>query len=187
MARQLETGRSMPGPALLAWWRTGRQAMLDVFRQLDPKTRIPWFGPAMSAVSFATARLMETWAHGQDIVDTLGVQRQATERLQHVAHIGVRARPFSYAVRGLTPPAEEVRVELRSPAGTIWTWGEAGATNAIIGEAIDFCLVVTQRRHITDTRLRLVGPLAQEWMHLAQAFAGPPGQGRQPGQFPRPL
>jgi len=129
---------------------------------------------------------METWAHGQDIVDTLGVQRQATERLQHVAHIGVRARPFSYMVRGLTPPAEEVRVELRSPAGTVWTWGATGATNTIIGEAIDFCLVVTQRRHVTDTRLRLGGPLAQEWMHLAQAFAGPPGQGRQPGQFPSP-
>jgi uncharacterized protein (TIGR03084 family) len=186
MARQLETGRSMPGPALLAWWRTARHAMLEVFRQLDPKTRIPWFGPAMSALSFATARLMETWAHGQDIVDTLGVPRQATERLQHVAHIGVRARPFSYTVRGLTPPAEEVRVELRSPAGAVWTWGAAAATQAIIGEALDFCLVVTQRRHITDTRLQLIGPLAQEWMHIAQAFAGPPGPGRQPGQFPSP-
>jgi uncharacterized protein (TIGR03084 family) len=184
MARQLETGRSMPGPALLAWWRSGRQVMLEVFRQLHPQTRIPWFGPAMSAVSFATARLMETWAHGQDIVDTLGVHRQATERLQHVAHIGVRARPFSYTVRGLTPPAEEVRVELRSPAGAVWVWGDAGTTNTIMGEAIDFCLVVTQRRHVRDTHLRLVGPLAQEWMHLAQAFAGPPGQGRQPGQFP---
>jgi uncharacterized protein (TIGR03084 family) len=184
LARQLHTGRSMSGPALLAWWRTGRHAMLEVFRRLDPKTRIPWFGPAMSAVSFATARLMETWAHGQDIVDTLGMDRQATARLQHVAHIGVRARPFSYTVRGLTPPTEEVRVELHGPGGTVWTWGQPGATNTIRGEAIEFCLVVTQRRHIGDTRLRLVGPLAQEWMHLAQAFAGPPGEGRQPGQFP---
>jgi uncharacterized protein (TIGR03084 family) len=184
MAQQLATGRSMPGTVLLEWWRAGRHAMLGVFRTLEARARIPWFGPAMSAVSFATARLMETWAHGQDIVDTLGLHRPATERLQHVAHIGVRARPFSYSARGQTPPSEEVRVELRSPTGVLWTWGDAGATNRITGEAVDFCLVVTQRRHIADTRLRMAGKLAQEWMHIAQAFAGPPGQGRQPGQFP---
>jgi uncharacterized protein (TIGR03084 family) len=185
-AQQLATGRSMPGQDLLQWWRTGRHAMLAVFRTLDPKVRIPWFGPAMSAVSFATARLMETWAHGQDIVDALGLHRPATERLQHVAHIGVRARPFSYSARGLTPPDEDVRVELRSPTGVLWTWGEVGASNSITGKALDFCLVVTQRRHVADTRLHMTGRLAQEWMHIAQAFAGPPGPGRQPGQFPPP-
>ena len=184
MAQQLATGRSMPGIALLAWWRSGRHAMIEVFRTLGPRARIPWFGPAMSAVSFATARLMETWAHGQDIVDALGLHRPATERLQHVAHIGVRARPFSYSARGQTPPSEDVRVELCSPAGTLWTWGDAAATNKITGEALDFCLVVTQRRHVADTRLCMTGRLAQEWMHIAQAFAGPPGPGRQPGQFP---
>jgi uncharacterized protein (TIGR03084 family) len=181
--RQLEVGRSLPGAALLDWWRTGRSAMLKVLRTLEPKARIPWFGPSMSAVSFATARLMETWAHGQDIVDALAVPRPATERLQHVAHIGVRARPFSYSTRGRTPPTAEVRVELRSPTGGVWTWGDADAAHRISGEALDFCLVVTQRRHVADTRLHLEGPLAQEWMHIAQAFAGPPGPGRQPGQF----
>jgi uncharacterized protein (TIGR03084 family) len=184
MAHQLATGRSTPGMALLEWWRTGRHAMLKVFRTLDAKTRIPWFGPAMSAVSFATARLMETWAHGQDIVDALGLHRPATERLQHVAHIGVRARPFSYSAHGQTPPSEQVRVELRSPTGAVWTWGDTAASHRITGEAVDFCLVVTQRRHVADTRLRMEGALAQEWMHIAQAFAGPPGPGRQPGQFP---
>src|SRR5919108_4829064 len=123
MAQQLEVGRTMRGTALLDWWRQGHTAMLAVFRSLDTRTRIPWFGPAMSAVSFATARLMETWAHGQDIVDALGAQRPATERLRHIAHIGVLARPFSYSVRGKTPPADEVRVELVSPAGRLWTWG----------------------------------------------------------------
>jgi uncharacterized protein (TIGR03084 family) len=184
MARQLDAGRNLSGTALLDWWRTGRRAMLEVFYTLEPGARIPWFGPAMSAVSFATARLMETWAHGQDIVDALGLYRPATERLQHVAHIGVRARPFSYSTHGRTPPSEDVRVELRSPAGVLWTWGNAGARHRISGAALDFCLVVTQRRHVADTRLRLDGPLAQEWMHIAQAFAGPPGVGRQPGQFP---
>lgn len=185
MARQLEEGRAMSGAELLAWWRTGRATMLEVFHGLDPKARIPWFGPAMSAVSFATARLMETWAHGQDIVDALGVLRPATERLRHIAHIGVRARPFSYRVHDREPPTEDVRVELVSPAGVLWTWGDAPARNRVNGAALDFCMVVTQRRHLADTDLRIVGPVAEEWMRIAQAFAGPPGSGRKPGQFPK--
>ena len=114
---QLEVGRSMSGAELLAWWRARRSAMLEVFGRLDAKTRIPWFGPAMSAVSFATARLMETWAHGQDIVDALGLSRPATERLRHVAYIGVLARPFSYTTRGRAAPPEPVYVALQSPSG----------------------------------------------------------------------
>lgn len=183
MARHLEMGRNMRGAALLEWWREGRAAMIDVFLQLDPKTRIPWFGPAMSAVSFATARLMETWAHGQDIVDALGVTRHPTERLRHVAHIGVQARPFSFRSHNQEPPTDSVRVELTSPAGALWTWGEPGVKNGIRGAASDFCLVVTQRRHLADTSLQVTGPVATAWMNIAQAFAGPPGQGRQPGQF----
>jgi uncharacterized protein (TIGR03084 family) len=183
MARQLEIGRTMPGAELLAWWRNGRTIMLEAFRHLDPRARIPWFGPAMSAVSFATARLMETWAHGQDIVDALGLHRPATERLRHIAHLGVRARPFSYRVHDKEPPTEDVRVELVSPAGALWTWGEAQSENRVSGKALDFCLVVTQRRHLADTDLHLEGPQAEEWMRIAQAFAGPPGAGRKPGQF----
>lgn len=183
MTRQLEEGRAMSSAELLAWWRAGRAAMLEVFHDLDPKARIPWFGPSMSAVSFATARLMETWAHGQDIVDTLALHRPATERLRHVAHIGIRARPFSYHINGKEPPTEDIRVELVSPAGAQWTWGDAQAGNRISGSALDFCLVVTQRRHLADTKLRLEGPVAKEWMQIAQAFAGPAGPGRQAGQF----
>jgi uncharacterized protein (TIGR03084 family) len=186
MQRQLDM-RRLRGPELLVWWRTGRTAMLEVFRHLDPTARIPWFGPAMSAVSFATARLMETWAHGQDIADALGWQRSPSERLRHVAHIGIQARPFSFRNRGVEPPSEPIRVELVSPAGALWTWGEATASNRVSGPAVDFCLVVTQRRHPADTALRIAGPVATQWMQLAQAFAGPPGEGRQPGQFaPRP-
>jgi uncharacterized protein (TIGR03084 family) len=157
--------------------------MLAAFCQIDPKARVPWFGPSMSALSCATARLMETWAHGQDIVDALRVHRATTERLRHIAHLGVMTRPFSYRTRGQEPPAGEIRVELRSPTGALWTWGDPGASNRICGLALDFCLVVTQRRHPADTALQITGPLAAEWMGLAQAFAGPPGAGRQPGQF----
>jgi len=179
----LAAGRAMHHTELLTWWRNGYTTMLEVFRRLDAKTRIPWFGPAMSAVSFTTARLMETWAHGQDIVDALGLQRDPTDRLRHVATIGVLARPFSYRVHGQEPPTADVRVELTSPAGALWTWGDAQAANRISGNALDFCLVVTQRRHPADTGLHIAGAIAHGWMQIAQAFAGPPGTGRAPGQF----
>jgi uncharacterized protein (TIGR03084 family) len=157
--------------------------LLEALRPLDPKARLPWYGPSMGATSFATARLMETWAHGQDVVDALGLTRPATARLRHVAHIGVRARPFAYATRARDLPAVDVRVELTAPDGDVWTWGEAAVADRIVGPALDFCLVVTQRRHPDDTALVATGAAATEWLAIAQAFAGPPGPGRAPGQF----
>jgi uncharacterized protein (TIGR03084 family) len=178
----VEPGRAMTPSELLVWWRDGRRELLTSLERLDPATRIPWYGPPMGARSFATARLMETWAHGQDVVDALGVERAPTDRLRHVAHIGVRARPFSYAVRGLDAPSRPVAVVLTGPAGDRWVWDEQ-ADESISGPALDFCLVVTQRRHPSDTDLQAHGELAAEWLGLAQAFAGPPGPGRRAGQF----
>ncbi len=176
---------SLSGAEVLTWWRSGYQSLLAMFLQLDAKTRIPWFGPPMSAVSFATARLMETWAHGQDVADALNVDRPATECLRHVAHIGVLARPFSYSVNNMVVPDATIRVELVSPAGAFWSWGDEEAANRVYGDALDFCLAVTQRRHLTDTDLRVEGAAAEEWMSIAQTFAGPAGSGREPGQFPK--
>lgn len=179
----VECGRAITGAQLLENWRADRRRLVEVFRTLDPSSRLPWYGPAMAARSFATARLMETWAHGQDVVDALGATRQPTHRLKHIAHIGVRARPFSYAINGRTMPEGDVRVELVAPDGSVWTWGDEAATDKVEGDALEFCLAVTQRRHRDDTTLRITGPGAQEWMSFAQAFAGGPGEGREPGQF----
>jgi len=137
----------------------------------------------MAARSFITARLMETWAHGQDVRDSLGLAPEASGRLRHVAHIGVRARPFAYATNQRDLPAGDIRVELRSPDGETWAWGDETAPDRVVGDALDFCLVVTQRRHVDDTALDVAGPLAAEWMSIAQAFAGPPGGGRRAGEF----
>ena len=180
MAEHLARGRAMTGEQLLSWWRAARQDLLGAASALEAGTRVPWYGPPMSPLSFVSARLMETWAHGQDVVDALGVTREPTRRLAHVAQIGVRARPFSYLVRGLDPPAAGVRVELRSPDGEAWSWDDDVTGDVVCGPALDFCLVVTQRRHLDDTELVVEGPIAEEWMHIAQAFAGPPGPGRQP-------
>jgi uncharacterized protein (TIGR03084 family) len=175
--------RHLTPEQLRDWFGRRRSQLLSVFAGLDPAARVPWFGPSMSVASSLTARLMETWAHGQDIADTVGVQREPTHRLRHVAHIGVGARAFSYVAHGLPVPADPVRVELIAPSGELWTWGPASAENQVSGPALDFCLLVTQRRHRADTAVTVHGPLADEWLTIAQAFAGPPGAGRAPGQF----
>ncbi|MFD8530789.1 TIGR03084 family metal-binding protein [Streptosporangium canum] len=162
------------------WFRAARARSLDAFARLDPGARLPWYGPDMSAASFVTARLMETWAHGQDVADALGVVRVPTARLRHVATLGVRAMPYGFAVRGLTPPADPIRVELTMPDGSRWTAGPAGAADVVRGTALDFCLLVVQRRHLDDTCLELRGEGARAWARVAQAFAGLPGKGRAP-------
>lgn len=180
--------RSMPGEDVLAWFRETRSGMITALAGADPAVRIPWYGPDMGLVSFTTARLMETWAHGQDVTDGLAAAglpavREPTDRLRHVAEIGVRTRPWSYRVRGLAAPETPVRVELTLPGGAPWAAGPADAEDVVRGPALDFCLVVTQRRHPADVSLAVSGPVAREWIDIAQAFAGPPGTGRRPGQF----
>lgn len=187
MAPHLKRGRAMAGAEVLAWWRAARAGLSAATRTLGPTQRVPWFGPDMGALSFVSARLMETWAHGQDVADATGMSRPPTARLRHIAHLGVKARPFSYAVRGLEAPTAPVVVQLAGPGGETWSWDDdggttagAGATDTVRGPALDFCLVVTQRRHVLDTALVVEGPVAHQWMSIAQAFAGPPGPGRPP-------
>jgi uncharacterized protein (TIGR03084 family) len=182
MNAPLRAGRSIAPHEVLNWWRTARTDMLKAFWSTRSDERIPWVGPPMSLASFITARLMETWAHGQDVADALGAEREPTDRLKHICHLGVRTRRNSYAVRGLEVPTGDVLVELSAPSGEKWVWGEE-SPDRIAGPALDFCLVVTQRRHLADTSLEVEGPLATEWIEIAQAFAGPPGPGRKPGQF----
>jgi uncharacterized protein (TIGR03084 family) len=170
---------------LLADWRQGRDELAAALEQVPDGTKLPWYGPPMSAASMATARLMETWAHGYDIADALGVRREPTARLRHVAHIGVRTRDFAFAVRERTPPAEPFRVELTGPGGEVWTWGPAEAAQRVTGPALDFCLLATQRINRADTALAATGPDADAWLDIAQAFAGPPGDGRPAGSRER--
>lgn len=165
---------------LLARWRSGRSTLAERLAALSDDARLPWFGPPMSVASMATARLMETWAHGLDVTDALRMPPSASPRLRHVAHIGVRTRDFAFRLHGLTPPAEQFRVELASPDGGTWAWGPEDAAQRVTGPAQDFCLRVTQRRHRDDLDLTAVGDDADRWLDLAQAFAGPPGPGRMP-------
>jgi uncharacterized protein (TIGR03084 family) len=170
--------------ALLEEWRAGRARLRDALARVPDGTKLPWFGPPMSAASMATARMMETFGHGQDVRDALGVTRTATARLRHIAHIGARTRNFAYLVRDLPAPAEEFRIELVGPDGDLWTWGPADAAQRVTGPALDFCLLVTQRRHRDDLDIVAIGDDANAWLDIAQAFAGPPGEGRAPMGVP---
>ncbi len=165
--------RTMTSPELLASWRENRASLIAAIANLLPTTRVPWYGPAMGAKSFVTARLMETWAHGQDITDATGIHRPATDRLQHIAQLGVSTRGWSYKVHRLAAPVQSVRVELISPTGQLWVSGPEGAHDLVSGSMEEFCLVVTQRRHVDDTAIAS-GPIGRDWLLRAQAFAGAP-------------
>ncbi len=172
--------RDHPPAELLAAWRANRSRLLDVVGQVDPGGRVPWYGPSMSVRSFLTARLMETWAHGQDVVDTVGITREPTDRLRHICQIGFITRTWTYANRREELPAADVRLELVAPSGETWRWGPEDAAQSVRGPALDFCLVVTQRRHVDDTALQTQGAAARDWMEKAQAFAGGATDGPPP-------
>jgi uncharacterized protein (TIGR03084 family) len=163
---------------LLADWRATRSQLHDALLTVDEGRKLPWFGPPMSGASMATARLMETWAHGLDVADALGVTRPATSRLRSIAHIGVRTRDFAFVINELQPPGEPFRVELRAPDGGLWAWGPEAATQRVTGSAEDFCFLVTQRRPLRELDITADGDDATRWLPIAQAFAGPPGGGR---------
>jgi uncharacterized protein (TIGR03084 family) len=178
-----EQHRHLPGGYCLEWLASSRARLIEAYKAVDPAARLPWYGPDFSVPASVTGRLMETWAHGQDIADAIGVARQPTPRLRHVADIGIRAFAFCFQGRGLAVPMQPVRVELAGPAvspasasapAQTWTWGPADAVNRVTGDAFDFCLVVTQRRNVDDTGLAVAGDVATRWISIAQAFAGPP-------------
>jgi uncharacterized protein (TIGR03084 family) len=173
-------GAALPPPAALRRWRAARVRLAAALAEVPAGTRLPWFGPPMSAASMATARLMETWAHGQDVADGLDVPHPATNRLRHIAYLAVRTRDFAFTAHGLTPPRDAFAVRLTAPDGAVWSWGPADAAQRVEGAALDLCLLATQRRHRSDTGLVATGPDADRWLNIAQAFAGPPGPGRAP-------
>jgi uncharacterized protein (TIGR03084 family) len=177
----IELGRLVTPDELLGEWVTNRRRLVDAARTADEAARVPWYGPSMSVASFLTARLMETWAHAYDVADVLAVTPVPTARLRHVAHIGVSARPYSLMVNGKPADDRPVHVSLTAPDGRGWQWGAADADGGSVeGDALEFCLVVTQRRHLTDTSITVRGEAASAWMATAQAFAGPAGPGRSP-------
>lgn len=178
--QQALSGGSVAPEVLLERWRAARAGLAQTLRDVAPGEKLPWFGPPMSPTSMATARFMETWAHSLDVHEALGAEPVFDDGIRHVAHLGVRTRNFAFATQGLEPPAEEFHVELTAPSGDVWTWGPDEAAQSVSGSAAHFCRLVTQRVHRDDTDLVATGEDAERWLGIAQAFAGPPGEGRAP-------
>lgn len=175
-------GRDLDDPGrLLERWRRACGAYIAAVVEADAaaaregtRIRVPWYGPDMSPGSFTTARILETWAHGVDIRDALSLPLEPSGRLRHVCHIGFGARAFSFAAHGVSDPGDPVRLEVEAPDGSTWSWGPEEATDRITGSALDVALVFAQRRHRSRTAVRASGPVAELWLSIAQAFAGPP-------------
>lgn len=175
----------LAGGALVAAWRAQAEKTATAFSDVDPKRRVKWAGPDMSARSSMTARQMETWAHGQAIFDLMGVEREETDRIRNIVVLGVNTFRWTYMVRSETPPETMPHLALTAPSGALWTFGEENDEERIEGLASEFCQVVTQTRNIADTALNVAGETAQDWMSKAQCFAGgvetppPPGARRR--------
>lgn len=161
------------GTRLLERWHDFYLAMSGRFEVADASQRVRWAGPDMSVRSSITARQMETWAHGQEVYDILGLECPNTDRIKNVCVLGVNTFGWTYANRGRETPETRPYVRLTAPSGAIWEWNDAGSADRVEGDAVEFCKVVTQTRNLADTRLVVSGPVAQEWMSMAQCFAGP--------------
>ncbi|MFT5757485.1 MAG: hypothetical protein ACI9LM_002219 [Alteromonadaceae bacterium] len=161
---------------LFAKWSNTYLELTHCLQTFSTEQKLPWFGPPMSALSFISARLMETWAHGQSILDTLNISRAGTERLYYIAELGVKTFSWSFKGKSLPVPTTKPFVELTSPNGEIWQWNDSQSTSKISGSALGFCQVVTQTRNAADTNLIITGEAAQQWLEVAQCFAGKPSK-----------
>ena len=173
--------QGLAGRPLFEAWSEGAEQLADAYAKADPKQRVKWAGPDMSALSSITARQMETWAHGQAVFDLLGTEREETDRIKNIAHLGVTTFGWTFINRGQSAPEPAPHVVLTAPSGTVWTWNADQPDNAVIGSAVDFARVVTQVRHVNDTALQTQGDAAKRWMAWAQCFAGPPVDPPPPG------
>jgi uncharacterized protein (TIGR03084 family) len=164
-------------------WRAERNGAAKALAAVEPGATVPWLAGPLPPSVLAAAGMMELFGHGQDIADALGRTRELTDRVGHLAWFGHRTRDFGYHAHGLTPPAEEFRVEVTGPSGVVWRFGPADATQRVTGSAVDFALLVSRRRHRDDLALNAQGDEAGRWLDVAQAYRGPAGAGRRPGQF----
>ena len=183
LANQREAAGHIEGKELLEAWRASAAKTAAAYAEADPKLRVQWAGPDMSARSSITARLMETWSHSQALYDVLGQDRVDGDRIRAIAHLGAITYGWTFANRGEDPPGPAPLIRLTAPSGAIWEWNAdtAPAGEIVEGPATDFCQVVAQTRNFADVNLSATGKAATTWMRHAQCFAGPPNDPPAPG------
>jgi uncharacterized protein (TIGR03084 family) len=164
-------GRRRSGREVLTWWEDTSSRERDVLAGVDAAMRIPW-GIGMRRPSLVTARLMETWAHGLDVREAVGLPVVDSDRLRHVAWLGYRALPYAFSFAGRERPPGELRVEVTSPSGDeVWEYGPADAPNRITGPAGELCRLFAQRTSRDEARgLVAEGDGAVAALEVARAF-----------------
>jgi uncharacterized protein (TIGR03084 family) len=182
IAESRERFPDLKGKALLTRWWDQLETLCELLAAKDPTARLAWAGPGMGVRMFTTARQMETWAHGQEIYDLVHRERAHSDRLRHIAEIGVRTFGWTFVNRKLEVPGPPPYVRLVAPSGAVWEWNEPSETSRVTGTAVDFCRTVTQVRNVADTKLEVVGDVAQRWMAIAQCFAGGAVDPPKPGE-----
>lgn len=174
--------RDTDWPELLELWQAGFAKLAESFGNADPKHRLAWAGPDMSVRSSATARQMETWAHGQAVFDVLGETRVDQGRIKNIVHLGINTYGWTFINRKLDVPDPAPFVSLIAPSGDVWEWNERQSDNVVTGSAVGFCQIVTQTRNVKDTDIQTTGDNALKWMAMAQCFAGKPVDGPREGE-----
>jgi uncharacterized protein (TIGR03084 family) len=164
----IKKGRSMRPQDVIEWWRGGRAKVVEPLSHMGADDRVPWIAGDMSARTFATFRLMETWMHGLDIYQTLGIEVEDTQRIRHVCWLGWKTLPYAFKQAG--EHYEPVRVEVIGPGYAKWVYGPEDADNLIKGSASDWARLVVHRAKPSDIRLKVTGEQAETAIKVARAF-----------------
>lgn len=153
--------------------------------ELTSAETVPWLVNPLSPATLGMAGMLETFAHGQDVRDTVDAAVTRTDDLAYLVHFIAHTRDFGYLSHDRQPPEEEFRFEANLPSGRVLTVGPAEASQVVRGSAEDLALLASRRRHNGDLGIEVTGDDAQAWLEIAQAYRGPAGTGRRPRQFAR--
>jgi uncharacterized protein (TIGR03084 family) len=166
--RAIKRGREMRPQDVIEWWRGGRAKVVEPLSHMADDDRVEWIEGSMSARTFATFRLMETWAHGLDIYAALEIEVEDTPRIRHVCWLGWKTLPYAFKAAGLD--YSPVRVEVIGPGYAKWVYGPEEAENFIKGSASDWARIVVRRIDHSATTLKVSGDAAQAALEVAQAY-----------------
>jgi uncharacterized protein (TIGR03084 family) len=164
----IKKGRAMRPQDVIEWWRGGRAKVVEPLSHMSGEDRIEWIAGDMSARTFATFRLMETWMHGLDIYSTLGIEVEDTPRIRHICWLGWKTLPYAFKQAG--EHYEPVRIEVIGPGYAKWIYGPSDTDQLIKGSASDWARIAVHRIKPKDTRLKVSGEFAEKAVQVARAY-----------------
>lgn len=170
MADWVAAQRGAPFGEIRSRWVRASSASLEALRNADPDERFAWAAAPLKAKTLATTRLSEHWIHAQDIAGPLGIEYPDGDRLWQIARLAHRTIPYAFmrADAG-SPPG--VYLELVSPGGDTWTFGEPDAQVRVAGSASEFCRVAARRLPAAESGLKATGEGADQVLDLVRTYA----------------